>query len=220
MQVKAIIFDLDGTLFQSEKVGLPAFLETFRVLKEEGLYREEMPTEDKIKSVFGMTHDELWQTLLPDATKEIREKADRMMLGFELELIGRHRGEFYPGVKETLHALKERGYALFIASNGVGPYVRGVLESGDLTSLFTGIYSAGEYKTKSKVDLVSLLKEQHQVTDGMMVGDRSSDVEAGKQNGLVTVGCRYSGFPQFGSRDELAGADHLISSFAQMLDLA
>ncbi|MGA9172490.1 MAG: HAD family hydrolase [Thermoactinomyces sp.] len=217
--MKALIFDLDGTLLQSEKVGLPAFLETFRVLRKEGLFKGEMPTEEKIQSVFGMTHEEIWQTLLPDAVEEIRKKADQMMLEFELQLLRESRGEFYPGVKETLHTLNKRGYPLFIASNGVGPYVRGALESGDLTSLFTGIYTAGECKTKSKVDLVSLLKEKHQVTEGFMVGDRSSDIEAGKRNGLLTVGCRYSGFPQFGSQDELAGADYLISSFAEILDL-
>jgi phosphoglycolate phosphatase-like HAD superfamily hydrolase len=122
-------------------------------------------------------------------------------------------------VKETLLALKERGFPLFIASNGVGPYVRGALEAKDLLSIFSGIYTAGDHQTKSKVDLVGLLKEQHRIKEGFMVGDRSSDVEAGKQNGLFVIGCRYAGFPQFGQRDELAGADFVISSFAEILDV-
>jgi phosphoglycolate phosphatase-like HAD superfamily hydrolase len=217
--MKAIIFDLDGTLFQTEKVGVPAFQETFRVLKEAGMYRGDLPSVEKIQSVFGMTHEELWQTLLPDAGVDIRHKADQIMLEQELKLFREGKGELYPGVKETLLALKERGFPLFIASNGVGPYVRGALEAKDLLSIFSGIYTAGDHQTKSKVDLVGLLKEQHRIKEGFMVGDRSSDVEAGKQNGLFVIGCRYAGFPQFGQRDELAGADFVISSFAEILDV-
>ncbi|MMZ68855.1 bifunctional 5'-methylthioadenosine/S-adenosylhomocysteine nucleosidase/phosphatase [compost metagenome] len=49
-----------------------------------------------------------------------------------------------------------------------------------------------------------------------MVGDRSSDVEAGKKNGRVVIGCAYAGF---GQATELQGADVLISNFNELLDL-
>ena len=41
----------------------------------------------------------------------------------------------------------------------------------------------------------------------MTIGDRRSDVEAGKANGLRVIGCQYEGFPQFGSKNELQGAN-------------
>jgi phosphoglycolate phosphatase-like HAD superfamily hydrolase len=43
-----------------------------------------------------------------------------------------------------------------------------------------------------------------------MVGDRSSDVEAGVANGLTVVGCRYA---DFGDASELAGSAILVDSF-------
>ncbi|MNP82256.1 bifunctional 5'-methylthioadenosine/S-adenosylhomocysteine nucleosidase/phosphatase [compost metagenome] len=49
-----------------------------------------------------------------------------------------------------------------------------------------------------------------------MVGDRSSDVEAGKQNGQSVIGCAYAGF---GAETELVGADVLISSFDELIQL-
>ncbi|MOA70685.1 bifunctional 5'-methylthioadenosine/S-adenosylhomocysteine nucleosidase/phosphatase [compost metagenome] len=49
-----------------------------------------------------------------------------------------------------------------------------------------------------------------------MVGDRSSDVEAGKKNGQTVIGCAYAGF---GNGTELQGADVLITNFDELLDL-
>ena len=44
--------------------------------------------------------------------------------------------------------------------------------------------------------------------DGVMVGDRRADIDAGRANGLRTVGCTYG----FGTREELADADFLIAA--------
>jgi phosphoglycolate phosphatase len=215
--MKAIIFDLDGTLFQTEKVGVPAFRETFAQLRRDGLYQGELPTDEKIRSVFGMTHEEIWETLLPQSSDEVRHLADKLMLAKELELFEKGVGQCYPGVEETLNQLVAQGWTLFIASNGVGPYVRGALSSKGLISLFKGIYTAGDYETETKVDLVRICKETHGITHGFMVGDRSSDVRAGKENGLTVIGCRYADFPQFGKEDELQGADHTVSTFPELL---
>lgn len=214
--MRAIIFDLDGTLFQTEKVAVPAVEAMFRVLKENGFYTGDIPSAAKIQSVFGMTHEEIWQRLLPEADEETRKKADRIMLEKELELIAQGKGALYPDVEETLKELKKAGWTLFIASNGVLPYVRGALESKGLISLFEEIYTAGEFGTKSKTELVRICKERHGITGGYMVGDRSSDMKAGKENHLTVIGCRYSGFPQFGEKDELADADYIIREFKDL----
>lgn len=215
----AIIFDLDGTLLQTEKVGLPAFREAFIYLQQKGLYDGEIPSDERIQSVFGLTHKELWTLLLPDSSEEVRNLADQKMLEKELELFEQGKGECYPGVVETLIQLVEQGWALFIASNGAGPYVRSALNSNGLISLFKGIYTAGEYETETKVDLVRICKETHHITHGFMVGDRGSDMLAGKENGLATIGCRYRGFSQFGRQDELREADHIVSSFPELLGI-
>lgn len=216
--MRAIIFDLDGTLFQTEKVAVPAFQETFYYLQEQKLYDGSIPSETKIQSVFGMTHQEIWENLLPHADEKVRELADQRMLQEELRLFKEGKSKCYPGVKETLQQLKVNGWTLMIASNGVGPYVRGALASQGILDWFLDVYTAGDYETKSKTDLVQLLKEKHGIQEGYMVGDRSSDVKAGKENGLTVIGCRYAGFPQFGESDELAEADFVITSFSEILE--
>lgn len=217
--MRGIIFDLDGTLFQTEKVAVPAFQETFRILQKNGWHEGNVPSEREIQSVFGMTHEEIWARLLPGSDEETKEKADRIMLEKELEMFEQDKGMLYPDVEKTLHELKQDGWALFIASNGAGPYVRGALDSKGLTSLFQGIYAAGDYETNTKVDLVKICKEKHGISGGFMVGDRSSDVEAGKANQLTVIGCRYVGFPHFGEEEELAEADYTIRRFAELLTL-
>ncbi|TCS94240.1 HAD family hydrolase [Hazenella coriacea] len=216
--MRAIIFDLDGTLFQTEKVAVPAFQQTFNSLQQHQLYDGSIPSETKIQSVFGMTHQEIWENLLPDADEKTREIADQWMLQEELKLFKEGKSECYPGVKETLQQLKKQGWTLMIASNGVGPYVRGALESQGILHWFREVYTAGDYETKSKTDLVRICIEKHGIQVGYMVGDRSSDVEAGKENRLPVIGCRYSGFPQFGESDELADADFVITTFSEILD--
>lgn len=213
--MRALIFDLDGTLFQTEKVAVPAFQETIQILQAEG-WGGMTPTAQQIQSVFGMTHEEIWHHLLPHADHDIKHRADHLLVEKELSLLANGHGELFPEVEETLERLKRQGWALFIASNGGGVYVRGALDSKGLTPLFQGIYAAGEHRTKTKVELVRLCKEEHGITEGYMIGDRSSDVEAGKANGLTVIGCRYVGFPQFGTQDELVAADYTIDSFGQI----
>ncbi|SFJ36942.1 HAD family hydrolase [Thermoflavimicrobium dichotomicum] len=217
--MRAIFFDLDGTLFQTEKIAVPAFQQAFIWLKEQGEYDGEIPTEADILSVTGMTIEQLWAHLLPNATEEMKERMNQKALEIELKLINEGKGELYPKTEETLVQLRERGWTLFIASNGLGPYVHGVLEATGILPLFQDIYAAGEHQTRSKVDLVRKCIQQYDVTEGYMVGDRSSDVEAGKMNQLKVIGCRYTEFPKFGSLDELKEADYKIGAFDELLQV-
>ena len=215
----AFIFDMDGTLFQTETLAIPAFYRTFDRLVEQGLYSGTFPTEEQIQSSFGMTTKELWIHLLPDANEEVRKQADQWMLEEELHLLQQGKGALYPGVTSVLHQLNEVGWPLFIASNGMGAYVRRIVEVHGLRSLFKGIYTAGDYQTDAKENLVKILMTEHHITGGYMVGDRSSDVRAGKKNGLTVIGCKYADFPQFGQEMELKEADVIIESFLDLLKI-
>lgn len=212
--IRTIIFDLDGTLFQTEGVALPAFCDTMNRLREEGLYSGSMPGDDVLMTMFGKTNAQIWAELLPGAVPQIIAKADEYMLYYELFHLKHGKGDPYPGVVETLYALKQRGYRLCIASNGGEGYVNGVTEEF-FAGLFEGIYSAGGCKTQSKADLVHLILEHFNDGSAVIVGDRSSDIEAGVRNGLMTIGCTYG----FGASEELEDADILIPDFQQMKEL-
>lgn len=213
---EAMIFDMDGTLFKTETLLIPVFHQVFDRLREEGLYTGATPPEERILSCLGMLLPDIWRRVIPNHGEAVHRRADELLLEYELEGLQRLATELYPQVPETLQQLGWRGVRLFVASNGLEHYVKGVAEAHRIFPLFEGIFSAGEYQTASKVDLVKLLLDKHGVSRAWMVGDRSSDVEAGKKNGLTVIGCAYAGF---GDGDELAGSDVLIRSFEELVSL-
>lgn len=213
---EAMLFDLDGTLFQTETLLLPAYEAAFEQMNREGIYTKGTPPKERILSSLGMLLEHIWQRVLPDAGERVHRRADELLLLHQVEGLKRGEGAMYDGVEETLRALHAKGVKLFVASNGLEAYVKEVIRYKGLAPLFTGLYSAGEYETRSKVDLVKLLLEQHGIGSAWMVGDRSSDVEAGHKNGLPVVGCNYA---RFGKESELEGADMVITEFGQLIDL-
>lgn len=213
---QAMLFDLDGTLFQTETLLMPAYEASFEQMNREGTYTKGMPPKERILGSLGMLLEHIWAIVMPDADERVRSRANDLLLHYQREDLKRGVGQMYPGVEQTLRTLHAKGIKLFVASNGLEMYVKDVIVQKGLGELFTGLYSAGEYETRSKVDLVKLLLEQHNISSAWMVGDRSSDVEAGKSNGLPVVGCKYA---QFGKESELEGADMIITEFTQLLEL-
>jgi phosphoglycolate phosphatase len=210
-EISTLIFDLDGTLFQTEKMALPAFRCTFERLMEQGICQR-MPSGEQMTSVFGMTTADLWKTLLPTASDEERALADEILLEEELAHLNKGYGELYPHVWETLSYFQSRRLRLYIASNGGERYVKGVARAMGIERFFLHIYSAGEYKTARKEDLVARLLADDGGRPAVMVGDRQSDVKAGKENGLFVVGCDFG----FARPHELDGADRIIHHFSEL----
>ncbi|MFB5760994.1 HAD family hydrolase [Paenibacillus medicaginis] len=213
---EAMIFDMDGTLFQTETLLLPAYHKLFDTLRAEGLFEGGTPPEERMLNSLGMLLSDIWMRVMPEASDAARARADELLLELEIEGLQHGSHQLYPQVKETLEALHDQGVRLFVASNGLEDYVRGVAAAHELVPLFEGLYSAGEYNTLSKVHLVELLLKKHRISSAWMVGDRSSDVEAGKENGQTVIGCAYAGF---GREDELKGSDVIINDFTELLRL-
>ncbi len=213
---QAMIFDLDGTLLQTETLIVPAYHATFDQLRKEGLFQGETPPESRILGALGMLLDDIFHKVMPEASQEAKGRANDLLLHYQLLGLARGDGILYPKVLETLTELHTRNIRLFIASNGLEAYVREVIQRKGLSHLFEGLYSAGEYQTKSKVDLVRILLERHHIDSAWMVGDRSSDVEAGVKNQLPVVGCAYAGF---GQANELSGSTYLIYRFEEIVEI-
>jgi phosphoglycolate phosphatase len=208
----AVLFDMDGTLLQTEKLSTPAFQRTFEDLRKQNLWDGRIPDERELTNVLGMTIEMLWEKLLPGASHEVKQKANNLLLENELKLLKEGVTQLYPGVKVVLEELHRRGIALFVASNGLEKYIDAICEHFDIKRLFTDLYSAGRFQTKSKNDLVAKLLCDYQIDTAVMVGDRRSDVEAGKTNGLFTIACDFG----FANPGELDGADVIIRQFSQL----
>jgi len=91
----AVLFDMDGTLLQTEKLATPAFQQTFVQLREAGLWDRRTPDESELVNILGMTIEQVWKKLLPGASEEALEAADRFLLENEIRLIHGRATDLY-----------------------------------------------------------------------------------------------------------------------------
>lgn len=218
---KYLLFDLDGTITKSEEgifncikyaldwAGIPyPEYSVFRSFIGPSLY-------DSFVREFGMD----------DA------KAKEMVAKYRerYNVVGLFEAEVYDGVADTLHALKEKGCILSVAtSKPTEPTLR-ILEKFGVGKYFDVVVGSNPDGTGSdKKHIISQvlesLKKDHGLTEDMiksnqvvMIGDRRYDIEGGKACGLQTIGVLYG----YGSREEFeaAGADNIVESPEEILKL-
>ena len=210
---KAIIFDMDGTLFQTNLILEPALEETFDVLRKENLWDTKTPLE-QYREIMGVPLPVVWETLCPNHSLEIREKSNEIFHKKLIELIKAQKGALYVDVERTLNELSKR-HLLFITSNGQIEYLQAIVETYNLDRFIQHTYSIQLMKSGNKSDLVKMVKKEKQLGEGYVVGDRSSDITAAKDNDLIAIGVNFD----FAQEDELKQADFVVNNFKEILEL-
>ena len=117
-----VIFDLDGTLFQTHEITVAGVQDALANLGEPP------PTEEDIRAHFGEPMDEFCHNLLPESGEAEREKLAELIGAYERAEIPA-RGRSFPGIPEALSELRLMGYTLAVCSNGGEGYIRLVLDS-------------------------------------------------------------------------------------------
>lgn len=115
----------------------------------------------------------------------------------------------YDGIPELLKDLKSAEKKVLLATSKPEEMAKKVLEYFNLLHFFDGVYGATldtSRTEKSKV-IEYALKECHikDLSEAVMVGDRSFDIIGGKANGIDTIGVKY-GYMQSKTELEDAGA--------------
>ncbi|MFS0634835.1 HAD hydrolase-like protein [Mesobacillus foraminis] len=211
---KALIFDMDGTLFQTDKILEHALNDTFNHLRSQNLYHSATPI-NKYREIMGVPLPTVWKILLPNQTDVVREQTDAYFLTRLIENIRRGNGALYPHVKEIFSFLKEKNCSIFIASNGLTHYLNVIVDYYQLGEWVTETFSIQQVNTLDKADLVKAIIKKHGIKTAAVVGDRLSDIHAAKQNGLAAIGCNFD----FAREDELAQADYVIDDMIQLKDI-
>ena len=123
MEKSGIIFDMDGTLWDSAKAVADSWTEV--VARE--YTPERVITEEEIKSVMGLTMDKLAARIFPELPEEKRLQLLEVCGREENEYLRTHGAIVYPQVEETFQKLKEK-YHLYIVSNCQSGYIEAFLE--------------------------------------------------------------------------------------------
>ncbi|TSI06226.1 HAD hydrolase-like protein [Lysinibacillus sp. BW-2-10] len=210
---QAIIFDMDGTLFQTNLILEPALEATFNKLRSKNLWKGATPIE-QYREIMGVPLPTVWETLCPMHSSEIRNQSNKW---FQQELIVQIKsgnGALYHEVEETLKLLAMK-YPLYIASNGEMAYLQAIIEQYQLNRFIQKVYSIECISSNNKSDLVQWIIKENHITRGYVIGDRSSDLQAAKDNQLTSIGVRFD----FAQESELELANYVVTSFKEILTI-
>jgi HAD superfamily hydrolase (TIGR01549 family) len=214
MKVDAVIFDMDGTLFQTDRILKLSLEDAFERLRAKGTWEGETPIS-MYREIMGVPLPKVWETLLPRHTIEEREKVNEYFLERLIDNIQLGKGELYPHTIETLSYLKQQQLRLFIASNGLPDYLTAIVKHYRLDRWVDEVFSIEQIESLHKSDLVNHICEKYGVQNGAVVGDRLSDILAAKDNGLLAIGCRFD----FSQEHELLQADLVIEDLLKLTEL-
>ena len=181
----AIIFDVDGTLWDSR---VPVAHSWNRSLSRYTGRPVEF-TPEYLGQFFGRTMEEIAAVLLPDAPREEQLAFGDVCFREENEWLEQEPGVLYPGVAETLETLCKQK-PLYIVSNCQSGYIEVMLKTTHLGAFFSGHLCYGDTGEGKGKNLVTICK-RYGLTDPIYVGDTQGDADACAEAGMPMIYAAY-----------------------------
>ena len=204
--MKAIIFDLDGTLWDTSDTVVRIWNEVLSVKCPKLKMSKEI-----MSSLMGKNKAQFTDEFFVGVEKDEAESLINEIFAHEQEYLIEHGANMYEGVMDTLNELKN-DYALAIVSNCQTGYMNAFLTHYKLKDMFTDVECAGS-SPLSKGDNIKLLFERNGFEKAIYVGDTKSDENASKEAGLPFVYASYG----FGEVDSYVAK---INSFEEIKEVA
>jgi HAD superfamily hydrolase (TIGR01509 family) len=200
----AVLFDVDGTLIDSNYLHVHAW---YRAFNGVGLDVESW----RIHRSIGMDGSTLVAILAEDADDDTRARAKDLHSHYYKETAPLLRR--LPGVRELLEAVDKLGLQIVLATSAPEDelsILRGVLASDDLVSAVTSSNDVDTAKPESDIVQVALKRAGVDVAHAVFIGDTVWDVEACERAGVPTIAVLSGGV----SRGELetAGAEAVFDN--------
>ena len=207
MNYESLIFDIDGTLWDSRAL----VAEGYNIqLKQEGLDHLCVTAED-LKPLFGKVMTEIADVILATIPEEKRYDLMERCMATENQYLHDNPCEIgYPGVRDTIAQLSKR-YRIFIVSNSQCGYPELCIEKLGLTPYVEGHMCFGDTGT-SKGKTIRTLMAKHNIGSCAYVGDTQGDYEATVEADVPFIWCTYG----FGIPDAYA---EKVDRFEDLLKL-
>ena len=193
--VRALIFDLDGTLIDSKQDLIRSVNAVLVEMGREALH------EDTISGYIGHGAPKLIGRALGNGTTE--EDRDRG-LKFFLAYYEDHKMDStsaYPGVAEALEELRE--FPMAVLTNKPVRVSNRILEGLGLAKYFRAVYGGNSFETKKPDPLgAKKILEELGAAPGqaMMIGDSEVDIQTARNAGTLAAAVNYG----FGTHDRAA----------------
>jgi phosphoglycolate phosphatase len=204
MKFESLIFDIDGTLWDSRAL----VAEGYNIqLRAEGFGHLCVTAED-LKKLFGKTMTDIADIVLEEVPVPERYALMERCMAREAEILHNDPCRIgYPGVKETLTELAKK-HRLFIVSNSQGGYPQLCIEKMGLQGLISDHLCFGDTGTP-KGETIRRLMERNGIESAVYIGDTQGDLEASENAGIPFIFCAF-GFGQ---------PDHWLAKIEKFQDL-
>ncbi|MDY2737546.1 HAD family hydrolase [Intestinibacter sp.] len=204
--VDSIIFDLDGTLWDSRKEVAESWSE---VLAKYNYNRKSISFQE-VNDLMGKTIDEIEDLLFPEIPKEKRTAIMYQSGENEINYLAKHGAKLFDNLEDTLDKLSKK-YKLFIVSNCQPGYIEVFLDYYDFNKYFVD-HECPKNAETVKSDNIKLIVERNNLKHPVYVGDTQGDANATKDAGLEFVFASYG----FGNVEEY---QYKIEKIEDLLDL-
>jgi HAD superfamily hydrolase (TIGR01509 family) len=197
--VRAVIFDVDGTLVDTNDLHAASWAEAFR------RFGHDIP-QDRIRHEMGKGGDQLMPALLP---REVVERQGKEIEAFRKDLFMREylpRARAFPEVPALFRRARAAGQKAVLASSSSAEEAERYKEIAGIADLVDGATTKDDAEhSKPFPDIFRAALERIApipAADAVVVGDTPYDAEAARKAGLRAVGLLCGGFPE----DELRRA--------------
>ena len=186
MNYESLIFDIDGTLWDSRAL----VAEGYNLqLKDEGL-EHLFVNAQQLKALFGKVMTEIADVLFAEIPLPERYALMERCMARENRYLQENPCAIgYPGVKETLNRLAEN-HRLFIVSNSQRGYPELCIRKLGLESCITAHLCFGDTGT-SKGKTIRTLMQRHNIRSCAYIGDTQGDYEATLEAGIPFIWASY-----------------------------
>ena len=189
----SIIFDLDGTLWDTSKACAVAWN---NVLKRNDISFRKI-TADDVRAVTGSPHDKCIKTVFKTLPHEEISLLTAETMEEDMLVITKIGGELYEDVTEGLHKLGER-YEFFIVSNCQSGYIENFLVQNEVEELFKDHLCWGDTGNSKSLNTRTIV-QKNKLINPVFVGDTEGDFKAARDCGIDFLQVSYGFGPPISS---------------------